>query len=278
MIGCAGWIVVGGVFLGPVADDEVAKERARFEGVWSFSLVEVDGVKQPDVPFETNKMVVSKDGSYLVMQGPRVTHGVMAIDSTQSPKHLDVTITNGPIKGQTFAAIYELDGDIYTFCSSLRGKERPPAFTRGPGTGFIFEIMNREKQSVKDGLIAVSRRELTGTWHVQNASDNGSATPTLDFSTLVIDADGKMTFRQGDTTRVTATTLLDPTTTPMRLDWTRADGEFAGRTDLGIFKLEDDLLTICQATSGKPRPTEFSAEANRGHALLTFQRVQGGRE
>ena len=62
------------------AEDAAVKELARFEGVWSFTLVEVEGVKQPEAPFATNKMIVLKDGRYVIVQGPRITHGVIKLD------------------------------------------------------------------------------------------------------------------------------------------------------------------------------------------------------
>ena len=146
-----------GLLLGQVAADEVAKDRARFEGVWSFSLVEVDGVKQP-----------------------------------------------------------------------------------------------------------VSR--------------NGVTTADADSMSLQIDPDGKAAIRRDGTATDTGRLRLDPTATPMQLDWIPMDGAPNRESALGIFKFEDELLLICRAPEGKPRPTEFKADSTLGHDVLMFRRRQEARE
>jgi hypothetical protein len=51
-------------------------------------------------------------------------------------------------------------------------------------------------------------------------------------------------------------------------------GKDRGERVLGIYKLEDDRLTICMAAPGKPRPTAFKAEKGSGYTLRTFTRVK----
>jgi len=40
----------------------------------------------------------------------------------------------------------------------------------------------------------------------------------------------------------------------------------------GIYKLEGDVLTICTASPGQPRPEQFKADKGSGRTLQTFQR------
>jgi uncharacterized protein (TIGR03067 family) len=131
------------------------KEYARLEGVWRFALVEVEGVKQPDLPFETNKLIVSKDGSFVIVQGPKITRGTLKLDPTQTPKHYDFSVTSGPNKNLTALGIYELDGDTYRICVPLRGKERPPALVSKPGNGCLLQVFKREKKDVKRALMEI---------------------------------------------------------------------------------------------------------------------------
>ncbi len=112
--------------LGLVSDDATRKEHARLEGVWRFVLVEFDGKKQPSVPFATNKMILLKDGSYIVIQGPRVTRGTLKVDPTKTPKHWDPTVTTGPATGRTALGIYELEGDTLKICLPFRTRNAPP--------------------------------------------------------------------------------------------------------------------------------------------------------
>jgi len=139
--------------------DAAMKEYAKFEGVWRFALVEVEGVKQPDAPFETNKLIISKDGGFTIVQGPKITQGTLKLDPTKTPKHYDFTVTEGPDKGLTALGIYELDGDTYKICLPLRNKERPAVLISKPGSGCLFQVFKREKQDVKEALIEVRRQQ-----------------------------------------------------------------------------------------------------------------------
>lgn len=69
-----------GFFGTPGQSDALRAEYSRFEGTWSFAFVSVDGVKQPDVPFATNKIIIRRDGSFVVVQGAKVTRGVLSLD------------------------------------------------------------------------------------------------------------------------------------------------------------------------------------------------------
>jgi uncharacterized protein (TIGR03067 family) len=256
--------------------DPTTAEVAKLEGVWRFALVEVEGAKQPDVPFETNKLIVLKDGRYVIVQGPRITHGVIKLDPAKTPKHYDVTLTNGPAKGQTFTGIYELDGDTYKICLPLRGKDRPATLVSKPGDGCIVHTFKREKRDVRDALVAMGRQELTGTWQAVSYALNGEKASDEDMKTvtLLIDADGKATVRRESAVFVAITTTIDPTQTPATIDMTFLEGDAKGQKALGIYKLEDEVLTICRGGPGQARPTEFASKPGSGHALMTYKRAK----
>jgi hypothetical protein len=42
--------------------------------------------------------------------------------------------------------IYELDGDTYKLCGDMQGKSRPTEFAVKPGSGFVLEVLKREKK------------------------------------------------------------------------------------------------------------------------------------
>jgi uncharacterized protein (TIGR03067 family) len=137
----------------------VEKDYALFNGVWAFDLVEVNGVKQPGVPFKTHKMiVVSAERRFIVVQGKKITRGVFQMDPTRTPKQIDVTATNNLGKTLTTLAIYELEGDIYRVCSSFRSNERPSEFQSKPGGETVFEVLKRSNQSVEDALAQLDRQ------------------------------------------------------------------------------------------------------------------------
>src|SRR3954470_13727809 len=58
---------------------------------------------------------------------------------------------------------------------------------------------------------------------------------------------------------------LDPAKSPKQFDGTITDGPAEGQALLGIYKIDGDTWTQCWADPGKDRPTEFKADADKGH-------------
>lgn len=254
-------------------DDALKKEYARFEGVWSLALVEVEGVKRPAASYETTKVIIRKDGHFLVAQGSRITRGVFKLDVTKTPKQYDQTVTQGG-KSRSYSCIYELGADTYKLCGSFRGGDRPTAFGSTAGSGVIYQVLNREKQSVKDALVEVGRRELAGSWQALSYALDGKAASADDMKKvkLVIDAGGKTSAFRGDQLFIASTTEVDPMALPMTIDITFTEGDSKGKKALGIYKLDDDILTICRAGPGQARPTEFASTSGSGLTLMTYKR------
>jgi len=255
-------------------EDASMKDLAKLEGVWKFVLVQVDGKKQPEVAFATNKMVIAKDGSYIVIQGPRVTRGSVKLNPGTTPKQYDVTIATGPIKGMTFPGIYELEKDTWKICLPLRGKERPATLTSEPGSGLILQVFEREKQTVKDASIEAARLELAGTWQAVTYALDGNSASAEDMKKvkLVIDTDGKAQALSEGKVFIASTIKPDPCQNPMTMDLTFTEGDPKGKTALGIYKIEGEVLTICRSAPDQPRPTEFASTPGSGHTLMTYKR------
>jgi uncharacterized protein (TIGR03067 family) len=260
----------------PGSEDEDAtkKDYARFGGVWKFELVEVEGAKQPDAPFDTNKIIVGRDGRFVVVQGERITRGKFKLDATKTPKHFDFTVTDGPGKDRTMLAIYELEGDSYQFCGSIRGNQRPAALLSRPGSGTILHVLKRQKQEVASAWVEVDRRALAGTWQAISYALDGKKAPDEDMRKIKLsfDADGKATAIRDGKVFIAGSTQIDPTANPMSMNVTYTEGDPKGQTAFGIYKIEGDLLTICRSAPGQARPTEFASTPGSGHTLMTYQR------
>ena len=68
-------------------------------------------------------------------------------------------------------------------------------------------------------------------------------------------------------------TTTKPSKSPKWIDvTTRKDGPFKGRTLPGVYKVTDDLLTLCLDSEAKARPTAFEAKEKTSVMLLTFKR------
>jgi uncharacterized protein (TIGR03067 family) len=273
---CQVLVLACGLVLGADNQDSTMKEYAQFEGVWRFALVEVEGVKQPEAPFETNKLIVSKEGNYVIVQGPRITRGIIRVDPTKTPKHYDVTITAGPAKGRTALGVYEMDGDSFKVCLPLRGKDRPPALVSKAGSGCLVHVFKRENQDVKEALIAVGRMELAGRWQAVSYALDGKKATEADMKKvqLVFDTEGKTQALNDGKVFIASTTKIDPTSAPMAIDVTFTDGDLKGMSSLGIYKIEDDLLTICRSAPGKARPSDYSSTPGSGQTLMAYERMK----
>jgi uncharacterized protein (TIGR03067 family) len=272
------WLAAAfGLLLPADSQEPAAKELARFEGVWSFAQVEVDGAKQPEAPFATNKLLILKDGRFAIMQGPRITRGALKLDPTKMPKHYDVTHTQSAAKGQTALGIYEFEGDTFKVCFPLKGKDRPSEFVNKPGSGLLFFVFKREKQPVSEGLVEIARQELAGSWQAVSYALNGQKASDDDMKKvkLVFDGTGKTTALNEGKVFIASTTKIDPAKNPMTIDMDYTEGDLKGKSSLGIYKIEDDLLTICRAAPDKARPTEFSSVAGSGNTLMAYKRETG---
>jgi uncharacterized protein (TIGR03067 family) len=269
---CVLGALVGGS-AAPAADAPTANQGlTALAGVWSFSQVKVDGNPQPP-GHEADRMIIQKDGRYAVVQRRGITHGTIKVDPAHSPKHYDVTIVNGPMKGLSVPAIYEISGDTLTLCLPLGGNERPATLESKVGDHHLFEVFKREQQDVKEALVAAGRRELTGTWQSVSYALDGKKASDDDMKKvqLVFDAEGNTKALNGGKLFIASSTNLDPTANPATIDITFTGGEGKGSTALGIYKIDGDVLTICRAAPGKPRPTEFTSEPGSGLTLMSYK-------
>src|SRR5262245_23654020 len=123
-----------------------AKDEDAIQGFWLPAEAELGGNKYPDEIRKSMKLEV-KDGKYTVTVGKAPDKGTVKLDPAAKPKSMDVTGTEGPNKGRTIPAIYELDGDTLTVCYDLSGKSRPTEFKTTTGTKLFLVTYKREKRS-----------------------------------------------------------------------------------------------------------------------------------
>lgn len=162
-------------------DAAVKDEQARLEGVWSFASVKVNGQPQPGAGHEADRLIFQKDGRFTVVQRLGITHGTFKVNPGHTPKQYDVRIETGRLKGISVPAIYELSGDTLTICMPLGGSERPTVLESKPNDGHLFEVFKRERETVKEALIAAGRRELTATWQAEAYALDGKPASAADL-------------------------------------------------------------------------------------------------
>jgi len=141
-------LVVGVVFLLAAGDaeDEVKKELARFEGTWKWVLIETEKMKLPEDEISGPRMKLMGDKFTVNESADATFSGTFKVDPSKKPKTIDVTFTDGPDKGKTFLGIYELEGTTYKVIVDPEGKSRPTEFKIKPGSGYVLQVLKREKK------------------------------------------------------------------------------------------------------------------------------------
>jgi uncharacterized protein (TIGR03067 family) len=80
-----------------------------------------------------------------VTAGAQTDQGTVKLESSAKPKAMMITGAEGPNKGKTLPAIYEVNGDTLRVCYNLGGQERPTAFETKAGTQQFLVTYKREK-------------------------------------------------------------------------------------------------------------------------------------
>jgi uncharacterized protein (TIGR03067 family) len=259
------------------AEDAVRKELQKFEGTWRITSLEMEGMKLPDDQVKQMAARLIIQGDQFTFKDPVSIHkGTFKVDPGKKPKQIDITFTEGPEKGKGIQGIYKLEGDTYTLCASIAGKERPVEFASKPGSGHVLEVLKREQKAAPEEAIKADRKALAGTWQAVSYELDGKKAPAEDLQDvqLVIDADGKAIARKAGQAFIGGTTEIDPTRTPRAIDIAYTVGEIKGQTALGIYEVKGDTLRICRSNPGKDRPTEFSSKPGSGHTLMSYRRVK----
>jgi uncharacterized protein (TIGR03067 family) len=106
------------------ADDKA--DMKAISGTWVAEKFEIEGSDMTDKFKELN--LVMEDGKYTVTIGEQKDVGTVTIDSSKTPKAMDVVGTEGPNKGKKYLCIYELKDGKLTVCYSTDEKNRPTKF------------------------------------------------------------------------------------------------------------------------------------------------------
>jgi uncharacterized protein (TIGR03067 family) len=111
----------------------------KLQGSWTIVSLEMEG---KSIPVSGAKIVI--EGSRFTTTGMGAPYkGTMEINTSVTPKTIDMKFDEGPEKGNSSLGIYELDGDTWRLCLTTRGNERPKKFAAEPGTGIALEILKK---------------------------------------------------------------------------------------------------------------------------------------
>src|SRR4051794_7154992 len=126
----------------------------------------------------------------------------------------------------------------------------------------------------KKDVDAAELKKFAGAWAIQSQEHGGQKTPMKELASLAVTVTGaKAVTKNGDeVAEESEVLLLDPKAKPAAIDLKVLSGGDRGKVVKGIYKFDDDRLTLCVAEPGKDRPTEFAGKQGTGHTLLVLLR------
>ncbi|HYV39330.1 MAG TPA: TIGR03067 domain-containing protein [Gemmataceae bacterium] len=120
-------------------------DLAKLQGVWDLTTVEIDGKALSMDDLKESRLVVKGD-AYLFRFRDTHLDFKITLDSSQTPKTIDMLVVEGPEKGNLYKGIYVLEGDKYKICRHIQpGQERPTAFGTHGDSGLMMNVYKREK-------------------------------------------------------------------------------------------------------------------------------------
>jgi uncharacterized protein (TIGR03067 family) len=132
---------------GDSKDEEIKKDRKKYEGTWRVVALEVDGNKAAEEDARKITVVNEADGKWAIeVEGKVVARGTSEIDPSKKPRAVTLTITEGQDAGKTVLGIYEFKDDTRKVCLAEPGKDRPTEFSTAAGGGHILAVLKRVKE------------------------------------------------------------------------------------------------------------------------------------
>jgi uncharacterized protein (TIGR03067 family) len=133
----------------PATGDEKPDTAADLKALvakWKIEKAELGG-KDILEHLKDMKFEITAGGKYTAQVGEEKDAGSFTIDTSKTPKELDVKPTGGPGKGKTMKAIYKLDGDTLAICyeHDTDSGKRPEKFETKAGTTQLLIVYKRMK-------------------------------------------------------------------------------------------------------------------------------------
>ncbi len=118
------------------------EDLTLLQGAWNIVSLEVDGNSVPKMFFSGSQIVI--DGTRFKTKAMGAAYeGTVMIDESTSPKRLTIAFDVGPEKGNSSFGIYELKGNDWRLCLTVKGGDFPAEFSTSKGSGLALESLVR---------------------------------------------------------------------------------------------------------------------------------------
>lgn len=237
-----------------VSDNEI------IQGKWR-RVASTDNGEQQSLADRTERFMTFTGDQFTGPQRKQPKPGKFSLDSTTSPKEIDLHFPSGPNSYIHIRGIYRLESDRLTIfqATDWTASKRPTSFEPNPGDKRTLLVFER----VPDW------KELQGTWKVVDLEASGQSAPGSAFKDKYMVIRGDRITRIGNLGVVEPFVdardfRINPTASPKTLDISKSDdGEFTEFSP-SIYELTGDTLRLCFAQQSElPRPTSFDTEGTR---------------
>ena len=129
-------------------DDAVKKEQAGMAGNWLLVSGEENG--EPASEYVVKNLKCAIKGDQLAFKGiepltEKASKLTMKIDTSTTPKCVDLKVEAGSLKGDILEGVYEWKGDELKFCLYFGKGNRPLEFETKAGSNRVLFVLKREK-------------------------------------------------------------------------------------------------------------------------------------
>jgi uncharacterized protein (TIGR03067 family) len=105
------------------------------QGRWSATITEMNGKPASDELLNLKLVLVVEGDTYRILSGDKVfSAGKLKLDASKTPRTMDATNTEGPLKGVVQQAIYQIKGDTMTAVFAKPDTARPTEFKTKEGS------------------------------------------------------------------------------------------------------------------------------------------------
>jgi uncharacterized protein (TIGR03067 family) len=237
------------------------------QGTWKIDSLELDGAAMPS----GEASITVKGGRFTTTAMGAEYSGRIEVRQSRFPKQFDLHFDAGPETANTSYGIYELDGDTWKICMTLRGGTRPVTFATKAGSGLALETLKRADPPKPDAapaeLAGEPAPELAGEWTMVSAIMSGRALEErwVKMGKRIATAN-TLEVKVGPQTILKAAYAVDRSKTPLEMNYLLADG----RVQAGIWELEGTRLKTCFGGPGNARPAEFASIADDGRTFTVW--------
>lgn len=150
-------------------------------------------------------------------------------------------------------------------------------------TGLILVFSCAFSASAVEGeapAVKKDRQVIAGKWKVSKLVINGSAVDSSGREKLEVinHPDGKWELHSDGRMIGKGNSEIRPQASPKEIDFDLTEGDGAGRTFEGIYKLDTDTRSLCFAATSEGRPKTFASPVGSQTVWVEFKRVSSKRE